>query len=422
MTTFHDILDEFPESVQDTIARAWESVPGEQRKHLEELLGALPGSLKPLKDLMSSVADQYAPVVGQKRTIAIVGPANVGKSTLYNQLITRRQDRADVGPVPGTTRQNQEADTGLFTLIDTPGADAVGEVGAKEREIALQAAGKADFLVIMFEATRGIKRDELNLYETLLALGKPYIVVLNKSDLIAKRDRPSVRESAANNLQLLPSQLIETVATEGTRVEDVILAIARAEPRLLAAIGQAMPEYRAKLAWQRTVTAAASAGVVGLMPLPFADLIPLTGIQIGLVLTIARIYQQKITLARARELIAAFGVGMTARTLFHELSKLGGVPFWILGAGIASAATVGIGYGATAWFAHGEKPTRQSLRRVVADVTLYLRDQLRDLGENKPARRTLRQRIGQALKELPDHLRPQRRPSAEDQADSEPGA
>jgi class 3 adenylate cyclase len=121
-------------------------------------------------------------------------------------------------------------------------------------------------------------------------------------------------------------------------------------------------------------------------------------------------------------LLAAFGIGLIARTVFQELSKLGGVPGWILSAGIASATTVAIGYGAMAWFAYGEKPTRRSLQKVVADVTDYLRDQLKDLGEQKPARGALRQRIGQALKDLPDHLRPGPKPSEENQPGVEASA
>ncbi|HUU85924.1 MAG TPA: GTPase, partial [Phycisphaerae bacterium] len=333
------------------------------------MLGQLPVAVKPLKDILSLVFDQYKPVFGTKRSIAVVGPANVGKSTLYNQLVSRKEDRAEVGPVPGTTRQNQEADTGLFTLVDTPGADAVGEVGERERAIAFEAAEGADFLVVVFEATQGVKRYERDLFDDLLALDKPFVVVLNKVDLIPKRDREKVRDAAARNLRLEPSQVIETVATKGTNVGRVILAIAKFEPALLAAIGAAMPEYRARLAWQRIVPAAGGAGVVGLTPLPIVDLVPLLGIQSGLVLSVARIYGFKITLGRAKELIAIFGIGLIARTIFQQLSKFGGVPGWILSAAVASATTVAIGYAAMAWFAQGERPTRESLQQTVAGVT-----------------------------------------------------
>ena len=406
MAMIDEILEEFPEPVREIIRQIWESLPPEQREELEELLGQLPVSLKPLKDILFLVLNHYKPVFGTKRSIAIIGPANVGKSTLYNQLISRQEDKAEVGPVPGTTRQSQEADTGLFTLIDTPGADAVGEVGERERQIAFGAAERADFLVIVFEATRGVKRYERDLFDDLLALDKPFVVVLNKVDLIPKRDREKVHNAVARNLRLEPSQIVETVATEGTKVGRVILAIAKFEPELLAAIAEALPEYRAKLAWQRIVPAAGGAALVGLIPLPFVDLVPLLGIQSGLVLSIARIYGYKITLSRAKELIATFGIGLIARTIFQQLSKLGGIPGWILSAAIAAATTMAIGYASMIWFAYGEKPTQEALEKVVTDITIYLKDQLSDLGTRKPDRGTLRQRIVRALNNLPNQLRP----------------
>jgi small GTP-binding protein len=406
MTKSDDILKELPDSVREILKPVWRKLTSEQRKEFQDVFSQLPSSLGPLKEILALVVDQYKPAFGNKRSIAIVGPANVGKSTLYNQLISRKEDRAAVGSVPGTTRQNQEADTGLFTLIDTPGADAVGEVGDRERHIAFEAARRADFLVIMFEASRGIKRYEKDLFEDMALLDKPFLVVLNKMDLIARRERDQVRKAAAANLRLEPSQVIDTIATQGTNVGRVILDIAKFEPELLAAIADALPEYRLKLAWQRIVPAAGAAGVVGLVPLPIVDLIPLLGIQSGLVLSIARIYGYKITPGRARELIATFGLGIMARTAFQELSKLGGVPGWILSASIAAATTVAIGYAATAWFSSGEKPTQQALQKIMDDVTAYLKDQLMSLGKKKPDQGTLRERITQSLRDLPRPTRP----------------
>ncbi|HSR32057.1 MAG TPA: GTPase domain-containing protein, partial [Anaerolineae bacterium] len=120
MTNLDQLVDGFPEPAQEAIAQIWSAVPPESRGEFQGLIDQLPGTVKPLKDILGFVWDQYRPVFGNKRSIAIVGPANVGKSTLYNQLITRKRDQAEVSPVPGTTRENQEADAGLFTLIDTP--------------------------------------------------------------------------------------------------------------------------------------------------------------------------------------------------------------------------------------------------------------------------------------------------------------
>jgi uncharacterized protein (DUF697 family) len=229
---------------------------------------------------------------------------------------------------------------------------------------------------------------------------------LNKIDLVSKGDRTGVLEGAATVLGLEQSQIIDTIATDGTNVGRVILAVTKLEPKLLAAIGQALPEYRAKLAWQRIVPSAGAAAAVGLIPLPFADLIPLVGIQSGLVLSIARIYGFQVTFARAKELIAAFGIGFAARTVFHEVVKFGGIPGWLLSASIAASTTVAIGYAATAWFAEGKRLSPKALNGLVNDLTTYLGEQLKDLARKRPDEGTLVQRITQALKELPEQFRP----------------
>jgi small GTP-binding protein len=406
MSTTEEILKEFPEPTREALSRAWVNVSEPQRQELEEWLPLMPDAVKPMREILSFVLDSWTPVVGKKNRIAVVGPANVGKSTIFNQLVQKKEDRAAVSPVPGTTRVNQEADAGLFNVIDTPGADAAGSVGAHEREVAFEAAKSADFLVIVFEATRGIGRHDKDLFDDLALLGKPFIVVLNKIDLVQKGDRARVLEGAAMVLGLEKSQVIDTVATDGTNVGRVILAIAKAEPRLLAAIGQALPEYRAKLAWQRIAPSAGAAAAVGLIPLPFADVIPLLGIQSGLVLSIARIYGIDVTFARAKELIAAFGIGFAARTLFHELAKFGGLPGWLLSATIAASTTVAIGYASTVWFAEGEKLSPKALNRLVKELSVYLGEQVKDLARKKPDEGTLAQRITQALKEIPEQLRP----------------
>jgi small GTP-binding protein len=399
MTTIDRILDEFPRPVQARIRELWAVLPAELQTQLEDVIGELSPSLKVLKGLLPLVLDHYKAALGTQNKIAIVGPANVGKSTLYNHLISRPQDRAEVSSIPGTTRQNREADTGLFVVVDTPGADAVGAVGERERQIAFQAATGSDFLVIVFEATRGIKQSEKSLFDDLLALDKPFLVLLNKMDLIPKAERDQVLAVAARNLGLEPSEIIGLVATTGDNVGRVILAIAKSDLELVQAIANALPEYRARLARQRIGAAAGSAGAVGWIPLPFADLVPLLFIQSGLVLSIARIYGYEITVGRAKELIATFGVGFAARTVYQQLAKLGGVPGWILSAAIAAATTVAIGYSSMIWFAHGERPTREALQKMTADIATHLRDRLLELGAKRPDRVTLRRRITQALQD-----------------------
>ena len=345
--------------------------------------------------------------------MAIVGPANVGKSTLYNQLVRAKADRGEVSPVPGTTREDQQADAGLFTVVDTPGADAVGEVGEREKEIALAAAREADFLIVMFDAIQGIKRDEQALFAELAGLGKPLVVVLNKIDLV-RRHADRVMEEVAKSLGLEPGQVVPCSAQAGKNVDRILLAVAKAEPELVAALGQALPAYRRKLALQATHGAASTAAAIALAPLPILDVVPLLAVQVSLVLGIARIYDYRITLRRARELVATFGLGLLGRTLFQELSRLGGPPGWLLAAAIAASTTAVMGYAAAIWFERGERLTGDALRRLTRTVTGHMLDTLRGLGRRRPSRRTLEEKVTSALEKAPlgDEAEPDARQAA----------
>ena len=167
----------------------WESIPPTERSELLKLLSGIPSEKRLLQLLIDQSAAHLKTAFGNKNRVVIVGPANVGKSTLYNQFIRSKRDQAKVSPVPGTTRTKQTADAGLFAVIDTPGADAVGELGEQEQEEAYFAAEGADFLIIVFDAIQGVKKNELDIFQQLIALGKPYVVALNKVDLVKRHTK-----------------------------------------------------------------------------------------------------------------------------------------------------------------------------------------------------------------------------------------
>jgi small GTP-binding protein len=400
MPTFEDLLKEFPTGSQEKLKRTWDDLPPPVQKELRGSLARLPGDLTLWRMLINLAFTQYKIAFGEKQSVAIVGPANVGKSTLYNQLIRSRADRAEVSPVPGTTRVNQEADAGLFAIVDTPGADAVGAVGETEKEHALSAAAGADLLLVLFDATQGIRRSEHDLFKELAALGKPHVVVLNKMDLV-RRDASKVIGRAAANLGLQPEQIVAVSAKDGKNVERVLVAIAKSEPEIVAALGRALPEFRWRLAWTAITGAASTAAVIALTPLPIMDVIPLLAVQSSLVLGIARIYDYKITPERAKELAATFGLGFLGRTLFQELSKLGGPPGWLVSAAIASSTTVVMGYAAIVWFERGERLTGESLKQITKGLTDYMLASLRSLGQRKPSKKSLQQSVAEALEKSP---------------------
>jgi small GTP-binding protein len=401
VTLFEDILNIFPPEVQATVRKIWDDLGPSEKTGFLSLLTGFPTDPNLMRRLVKLSTAQIRQAFGNKHRVVIVGPTNVGKSTLYNQLVQNKLEQARVGPLPGTTTVNQQADAALFTVVDTPGADAVGSMGDKEKELALSAAEDADFLVLVYDAIQGVKKTEQELFKDLSALKKPFVVVLNKVDLVPRKDMQSVISSAAANLGLKPDEIVPIVAKAGKNLGKVLLAVAATEPGMVAALGQALPEYRWQLAWQTTVRAASISATLALLPLPIIDFVPLVITQSIMVVSIARIYKYKITPQRASELVATFGLGFLGRTLFQELSKLGGFPGWLLSAAIASSTTVVMGYAAVRWFDKGQKLSADALKKLTQVVTTYLLDTLKNLGKRKPGQKGLQQRVAQSLENLP---------------------
>jgi GTP-binding protein Era len=401
VTLFDDILTQFPPEIQATVRKIWDALGPAEKAGFLSLLSGFPADANLVRRLVKLSTAQIRQAFGHKHRVAIVGPTNVGKSTLYNQLVQNKGDLARVGPLPGTTTVNQQADAALFTVVDTPGADAVGSVGENEKNLALSAAGEADFLVLVYDAIQGIKKTEQELFNELSALKKPFVVTLNKIDLVPRKDLQSVISSAALNLGIKPDQIVPIVAKDGRNLGKVLLAVAATEPEMVAALGQALPEYRWQLAWQTTVRAASISATIALLPLPVIDFVPLVITQSVMVVSIARIYNYKITPQRASELVATFGLGFLGRTLFQELSKLGGLPGWLLSSAIASSTTVVMGYAAVRWFDKGQKLSTDALKKLTQEVTSYLLGSLKSLGKRKPGQKGLQQRVTQSLENLP---------------------
>src|SRR5579862_6547197 len=118
--------------------------------------------------------------------VAIVGRPNVGKSTLFNRLIG--DERSVVHDLPGTTRDS------IDTLVSTPDGDIrfVDTAGmrrrAKEAEgaeyyslvRALQSLDRAQFALLVMDASEGVTRQDQRLAERVDASGSPIVLVLNK--------------------------------------------------------------------------------------------------------------------------------------------------------------------------------------------------------------------------------------------------
>lgn len=124
-------------------------------------------------------------MTGQLPVVAVVGRPNVGKSTLVNRILGRRE--AVVEDVPGVTRDRVSYDAiwngRAFTVVDTGGWDPDAQGMAEQISLQAETAvGLADAVIFVVDATVGITDIDATVVKILRRSGKPVVLVANKVD------------------------------------------------------------------------------------------------------------------------------------------------------------------------------------------------------------------------------------------------
>lgn len=127
-------------------------------------------------------------------TVAVIGKANAGKSTLVNVLVGEKI--AIVSPKPQTTRDRimgvltREAHQIVF--VDTPGIyrhrNALSDVMMKTTK---DTARDVDAILFVHDGHAGLKEDDIALMKSYASLGVPMIVAYTKIDIMPKENIPA---------------------------------------------------------------------------------------------------------------------------------------------------------------------------------------------------------------------------------------
>lgn len=212
--------------------------------------------------------------------ISFFGKRNAGKSSVINAVTG--QDLAIVSSVRGTTtdpvyKTMELLPLGPVMIIDTPGIDDEGELGALRVRKSYQVLNKTDIAILVVDSTTGKGEEELALIHRFHKKGIPYLVVYNKIDLLSGEEikdlamsvRPGeVLVSAADGMNI--QELKEKIATlkpENTHkyplIQDLI------EPLdlviLVVPIDKAAPKGRLILPQQQTIRDILERGALSLV-------------------------------------------------------------------------------------------------------------------------------------------------------------
>ncbi len=219
--------------------------------------------------------------------IGLFGKRNAGKSSVINAVTN--QDIAIVSEVRGTTtdpvyKSMELLPLGPVMLIDTPGLDDEGELGALRVQKGLDVLRKTDIALLIVDGTAGMSPEDERLEEELKKRGLPYLVVFNKWDLMQEKtadeensgessfgaepeDERHIRVSArtGEGIQELKERLARMVPAgkEKRLVGDLL------EPQdlvvLVVPIDKAAPKGRLILPQQQTIRDVLESGAVSVV-------------------------------------------------------------------------------------------------------------------------------------------------------------
>src|SRR3954469_14380109 len=139
-------------------------------------------------DCSANVAVLPLPTAGKQRVVAIVGPPNSGKSTLFNRLTGLRPKVANFPGVTGEHRMGR-AELGPLReifVVDLPGVDSLQPRTEDERVThdvlagAMKGLPKPDAVMLILDSTNLSRH--LSLAAPILSLGLPTLVILNMAD------------------------------------------------------------------------------------------------------------------------------------------------------------------------------------------------------------------------------------------------
>ncbi|MEB3285727.1 MAG: DUF697 domain-containing protein [Candidatus Sericytochromatia bacterium] len=155
----------------------------------------------------------------------------------------------------------------------------------------------------------------------------------------------------------------EVAAIVGTRLERVVATSTSSELRdaLIArllqifelhavALARQFPALRAEATQQEIARTSQQNAMVGLIPVPGADMPVMTINQIKMVMRLAAMHDQPMTHERLKEVLAVLGGGYALRTAARQLAKFIPGPGWLISGGMGYAGTLAMGRAALEYF------------------------------------------------------------------------
>ena len=168
-----------------------------------------------------------APTPAEIPLVAIIGRANVGKSTLFNRLT--RSAQALVADIPGVTRDRLYGrvtwEDQAFLVVDTGGlVGGEADLGELVRRQAQAAVAEADAILLVMDGRQGPQPGDAEVVAYLRRWGKPVFLVVNKID------HPGLESALPDFYQFGLDPLYPVSAAHGLGLDMLLSALSRSLP------------------------------------------------------------------------------------------------------------------------------------------------------------------------------------------------
>lgn len=211
---------------------------------------------------------------GERVHIGFFGLRNAGKSSVVNRVTG--QTLSIVSDVKGTTtdpvqKAMELLPIGPVVIIDTPGIDDEGTLGAERVRRALRVLEKTDIAVLVTDSTRGLQSAEQELIELFRKREIPFVIAHNKADLtsvpaVMPENEIYVSAAADSNIRELKeliARAVKPTEPEKRLVADLLAPNDTAV--LVVPIDSAAPKGRLILPQQQTIRDILEAGAISLV-------------------------------------------------------------------------------------------------------------------------------------------------------------
>ncbi len=299
LSVFSNLRDYGPKELIEFLEQCAALLPEGLRFRLRSAVRSLPSEGDNLERVLQLVLRHWEGFQSDDWVkIDLVGPARTGKSTLV-QEICGEQSRSG---------------RAIFNIVDIQGLEEF--LGYRRTESIPNEVSRADIVLLVLDSRYRFTSDTLRMVENFSALEKPFLVVLNKIDLVE-----SPRETLRKARGALGVDVLPTCAFEPKSLDRLLKAVVAANSKILYPLAMSLPRFRASLCEGIVGQSALSAGLVAVVPIPISDAFAISGIQIAMVLKIARVFGFPISRGRARELLPLLAAGLLVREGTHRLRE-----------------------------------------------------------------------------------------------------